>query len=316
MSLGHVSRTIRATFVGTSQADPPAPAYSASTAPIATSASVPALAVSTRTLLLWNIAMATVHAALATVALIVGNPELRIPLYATDLEFLEGNATLEEGLAYELVPRYARYTSLPVTWVTVAFFVCSSTAHAGNATLWRGFYERELAQCRSTTRWVEYTLSAPLMMLLIAVAAGVREYTLLVALAGLIGATIPFGYVTELIAETDGKTWARPLRVRLMPHIAGYLPQTVAWACLLAGFYDETDDDSPPAFVHAIVWSQLALFWSFGVVQLWQQLSPPAVYARGELGYQFLSLASKATLGGLLLANVITLDNADEVLSS
>lgn len=309
MSLGYINRQ-RVGEVARGPDEPPVLVQE-------TPAVVPALdkrAPPTRRLLRWNLAMTVFHAGLAATTLAVGNLGLRIPLYSTNLQFLEGNATLSD-LAFELVPRYARFASFPATWITAAFFACSALGHAGNALLWRRFYESELAQCRCTTRWIEYFFSAPLMFALIAVACGVREYTLLVALATLIATTIPFGYITECVATVEHGTWVRPFRQRIAPHVVGYLPQTAAWACVFAGFYDESDADRPPAFVHAILWSQLLLFWSFGAVQLWQQLSPPSSYTRGEMAYQVLSLASKGTLGSLLLTNVIMLDSADDALA-
>lgn len=330
-SLGGLSRTLRgdlAVASASAPSAPPAPANAASskkartlpTVDVSSSACSGATPAVLRRLRMLNLVMGLVHSSLAAATAVAGNLSLAAPIYATNIHFEDDDPT--SGLAYDLLPSYTRLGTLPLTWITAAFFLCSAVGHLGNATLWRAFYEEQLAQCIVPTRWIEYQVSAPLMFFLIAYASGVREYTLLVSLVGLVASTIPFGWITEVVARPAGGAlagggdgldrWDAPASTRLAVHLAGYIPQTVAWGALLAGFYDETDGDGAPAFVHAIVWSQLALFWSFGFVQLAQQLSVPKCYYRGEYAYQFLSLGAKATLGGILLANVIMLDDADE----
>ena len=260
--------------------------------------------------------MGAVHAALTVVTLLVGNRSLHLTIYANNLEFARRNATVDPtGPAFTLTPTPVPFAHLPLTWLTAAFFACSAIAHLGNATLWRAFYERELCRCRVPTRWIEYFVSAPIMFLLIAVGVGIRDYTLLIALAGLIATTMPFGHWCETIADPRSPdAWGAPLRTRLLPYAIGHVPQLTAWAVVLLNFYDESGySDRAPWFVPLVLWLELALFGSFGAVLLWQQCQHPVLYYRGELAYQALSLASKAVLGGLMLANVLVLGSYDDI---
>ena len=265
-------------------------------------------------LMVSNLAMGSFHAALLAVTVVLGNLDLDAPIFRTDLEFIEGRNNTSTGLPYELIPTYEQLgNGLPLTWLTAAFFMCSTVAHFGNATVWRRFYESQLSKARVPTRWIEYFFSASIMILLIAYAAGVREYTLLISITCLVAATMPYGWATEALAEpASPSSWTTPLYQRLIPHVLGYVPQTAAWVAIMVNFYDESDGDSAPAFVHAIVWSELVLFWSFGLVQLVQQCLPPRHYVKGEFAYQILSLGSKGALGGVLIANVIMLDRFEE----
>ena len=73
------------------------------------------------------------------------------------------------------------------------------------------------------------------------------------------------------------------------------------------------ENQSPPAFVYVIIWLQLLLFFSFGIVQIVQIMLPPSAFYKGEIAYQWLSLISKGLLGSLLLANVLVLGSFEEI---
>jgi hypothetical protein len=263
-----------------------------------------------KTLFRLNVAMSLFHISLLTVTLLVGKIDLTIPVYMTNITFVErANMTPR----FELVPSYMKKTDVYLTVITALFFFCSAFAHTGNAFLWRKFYEYELTQCRVTTRWIEYFFSASIMILIIAFNAGIREYLLLLAITSLVASTMPFGLLTEIYARPLSPTaWKQPLKLRLLFHMLGYIPQGSAWFLILANFYHDSPQE-PPFFVHIIIWSQLAFFFSFGFVQLFQLFGSPNNYYKGEIAYQWLSLISKGILGFLLLTNVLILSSFDEI---
>ena len=268
------------------------------------------------TLTVWNLAMALFHSALASVTLALGNRSLGVTLYKTVIDFVEYEAASgEDERAWELIPTYAPAGELPFTALVAAFFILSATFHLLNATLLREFYLREIAECRTPTRWAEYFLSATVMIIVIAYTLGIRDRAVLIAIAVLVAITMPFGYLTELFARpASADTWTRPLWYRLSPWALGHLPQSAAWFLIVLQFYDGADpEDAAPVFVHAILWGELLLFFSFGGAALLSQLMPPKYFYRGELAFQVLSLASKGLLGGLLIANVIMLSEFEEI---
>ena len=266
------------------------------------------------TLFRWNAAMALFHTSLCVTTLVAGNTDLAVPVYKTDIAF-RINESPDANVPFQLVPRYVEHGSMPLTWISALFFLASAVAHGGNAFVWRRFYEAQLLLCRCPTRWIEYSVSASIMILSIAYGLAIREYTLLFALAMLIASTMPYGALTELVATpASPTTWVQPLGTRLLPHVLGYVPQVSAWTILLINFYDQAyaGERGPPDFVYAIVWSQLVLFFSFGLVQLVQQCAQPRYYYLGEIAYQALSLGCKGLLGLLLLSNVLVLSSFDE----
>jgi hypothetical protein len=102
---------------------------------------------------------------------------------------------------------------------------------------------------------------------------------------------------------------------RLTPHLFGYIPYAFAWTPLLHQFLHSVSnaEQGPPDFVYAIIYSQIALFSSFGVTQfvsLWRN-DGPSVYYYNELSYAVLSLCAKGVLGLILMINVLVYDSFD-----
>ena len=284
-----------------------------------------------RVLFLWNGSMAGFHFLLLILTLSLAKLELTIPVYYTRLLFqVYANETFAtvppgqeagellgeaEALAFRLMPVYRKAGDLPVTLATGLFFFLSFLFHALNATCLRSFYERELAACRSPTRWVEYSLSAPVMFLIIAYSLGVRSVELLSALCVLVCVTMFFGYWVEVNARPLSESrWEKTFAERLYPWALGHVPQVAAWAIVVAHLYAGADDlDRVPWFVHLVLWGELVLFFSFGAASIVSQYGPPSHFYKGELLFQVLSLVSKGLLGIVLLSNVLMLSRFDDI---
>jgi len=263
-----------------------------------------------------NLAMCTFHTIFAAVVFGTANMRLSVPMYDTALTFHVASST--EGM--RLTPVYVESGDLRVSWLAVAFFACSAVTHLGNAVLWRSFYLDGLASGRCISRWVEYFVSASVMMLAIAYTSGIRGYTELFQIFALTATTMTFGCLNEVInrpSRTGNDLWERPLHIRAQAHLCGYIPQFAAWYCILYAFLGAADSSvcGPPGFVYVIVLGEAGVFFSFGAPQLYQVLAPPSRYVYGEYAYQMLSLTSKALLGMTLLVNVLIYDSFDEVLS-
>ena len=216
---------------------------------------------------------------------------------------------------WELRPVYVSEGKMPLTILVATLFLLTASFHLAHATCLRRFYEAELAQCRTPTRWLEYFVSAPLQIVLIAYSLGVRGRLVLLAVAALVAATIPHGYLVERGARpASPDRWATPLADRLVPWALGFLPLAAAWGLILSTFYDSLFDptERAPAFVHVILWGELVLFVSFGGAAFYAQYGPPRYFYRGEIVFQVLSLVSKGLLGVLLLINVLMLSSFDE----
>lgn len=270
--------------------------------------------------------MATFHLCFFFVTASLANLSLTVPYYCTRLLLMvydkdrnlfhpvEAGESVR-GNAFRIDPAYEECGRLPISVLTSLFFFLSFLFHSLNATLLREFYEEQLSFCRTPTRWLEYSLSAPTMFVVIAYSLGVRSIELLVAVLFLTMITMPFGLWTEENARPRSPSeWERPFWFRIYPWLLGHIPQIGAWTVVLTSFYGGVEDMSRvPWFVHLILWGELVLFWSFGVASFVSQLGPPRMFYRGELLFQFLSLVSKGFLGILLLSNVLMLSRFDEI---
>lgn len=274
----------------------------------------PLLTADQRTLLFrWNAAMTLFHAALAVTTLAVGDPSLSVETFKPVLNFTSVNNSA--GRAWKLTPVFAPADGLYFTAIVVSFFLLSAVFHFGNAFVWRDYYLRQLNACLTPTRWIEYSFSAPLMQLAVAYTLGVRDRAALFSTAILVATTMPFGYWTEMIARPSSPdTWSQPLSVRLLPWALGHVPQAAAWTLIFLQFYDgASSQDEMPDFVHAILFGEFVLFFSFGAAAFLSQLGPPRLFYRGELGFQVLSLVSKGLLGILLMTNVLIYSSFDDI---
>jgi hypothetical protein len=159
----------------------------------------------------------------------------------------------------------------------------------------RSWYERQLGRRANYARWIEYTFSSSLMVVLIVVVVGIRDLGAIIAIISTNSAMILFGLLMER-KETPGKAdWSAfwfSSAVSLAPWIIISLFLTKA---------------SPPAFVFIIVILQFILFFSFAANMglQYKQVGKWKDYIYGEYAYIILSIVAKSLLAWLIFANVL-----------
>lgn len=173
-------------------------------------------------------------------------------------------------------------------------------------------------------RWVEYSLTATLMLVGLAVNTGIREESLLLCLAALTLTTMQLGLMTEVYSRTDDENQGAPawstdsFLKRLRPHILGWFPFLTVWFVVVRSFAQNVDDtraqnntdrDIPPGILAMLV-GTLVLYACFAPVQIIYQFRNPKFYWQSEVVYLVLSLVSKVYLGITLMINVILIDDA------
>lgn len=159
-------------------------------------------------------------------------------------------------------------------------------------------YRAELSSHRNRFRWIEYSLSASVMIVLIAMITGITDIAALCALFGVNASMILFGWLMETTNED-------PSRVRWSPFVMGCLAGVVPWVAItiyLAGAGADV-----PGFVYGIFASLFVLFNVFALVQYRQYRAKGrlADYVRGEQAYLALSLIAKSLLAWQVFANVL-----------
>ena len=228
---------------------------------------------------LTNLVVGAFHAAQAVAVLLLSN-DFTTAVTAAYLTGPPGSAPGEQTVLFDL----------PFAEGVAGFLALSALFHWLIASpLFFDRYVRGVEEGRNHFRWVEYSLSSSLMIVLIAALTGITDAAALVALFGVNAAMIFFGALQEKY-ETPGGS--------LVPFWLGCVTGIMPW--LAIGIYLVSPGSSarPPGFVYAIYGSLFAFFNVFALNQWLQyrQVGRWRRYAFGESAYIALSLVAKSAL--------------------
>jgi hypothetical protein len=174
------------------------------------------------------------------------------------------------------------------------FFLMSALAHFSMAFLIRGRYEGWLARGLNPIRWVEYSFSSSVMIVVIAALAGVQEVGALIAIFGVNACMILFGWSMEVASEgRDRPQWLH----YIFGCIAGAVPWLVIGATILISA-TEPGSAPIPGFVIAIFVTLFLFFNVFAInmVLQYRKIGRWRDYLHGERAYMLFSLFAKSAL--------------------
>ena len=162
-------------------------------------------------------------------------------------------------------------------------------------------YSAGLAAHRNYFRWVEYSISSSVMIVLIAQICGISDVAAIVSIFGVNASMILFGWLQEKYEEPGNGGW--------LPFIFGCIAGIVPWIALVFYIFaiGGPGDTKAPAFVYGIVISLFALFNTFAVVQYLQykKVGKWSDYLRGEKSYITLSLVAKSAIAWQIFASTL-----------
>ena len=153
-------------------------------------------------------------------------------------------------------------------------------------------YAAGLEENHNTFRWVEYSISSSLMIVVILQLNGTADY---IALGGIFAVNvcmILFGWLQERYATPGDGDW--------LPFIFGSFAGIIPWIAVVVSLISPEGpaEANIPGFVYGIVISLFLLFNCFAIVQ-WKQYRAKgkwADYLYGERRYIVLSLVAKSAL--------------------
>ncbi len=237
----------------------------------------------------YNLVMGFFHAAQGIVILALAN-DFTLPVTGS---FLAGRPGSGEYARQHLF-------DIRIAWGVAAFVFLSALAHWLVAS--PGIYEwysRNLLRQRNYARWIEYSLSSSVMVVIIAMLTGISDVAALGAIFGVNAAMILFGLLQEHY-ETPG-------RPRWLPFLFGCLAGAVPWAVIAVYLAAPGVPANPPAFVYAIFFSLFVFFNCFAVnmVLQYRQVGKWRDYLYGETAYIFLSLTAKSLLAWQVFASTL-----------
>ena len=164
-----------------------------------------------------------------------------------------------------------------------------------------GRYSAGIAAQRNYFRWVEYSISSSVMIVLISQIVGVSDLAAIISIFGVNASMILFGWLQEKYESPGNGGW--------LPFIFGCITGIVPWVALIFYVFSigGVSDTTAPVFVYGIVVSLFVLFNTFAIVQYLQykKVGKWSNYIRGEKTYITLSLIAKSALAWQIFASTL-----------
>jgi hypothetical protein len=163
------------------------------------------------------------------------------------------------------------------------------------------WYANNLKKGMNLARWVEYSLSSSLMIVVIAMLAGMYDGASLLLMFALNAMMILFGWVMEVHNQSTKKTsW--------LAYIFGCIAGAVPWLVIALYLFNAGGETGEvPGFVYWIFASLFVFFNVFAINMLLQykKVGPWKNYLYGERAYIILSLVAKSLLAWQVWAGTL-----------
>ncbi|MCL5735737.1 MAG: heliorhodopsin HeR [Actinobacteria bacterium] len=242
-----------------------------------------------RNLRWWNIVVGLVLAAQAIIIAALQNG-FSIPVVATWLNGPPGT-----------LPEIHKIGSFQLGWGVFAFMLLSALALLLTASPGIfDWYKRNLVKNRNHGRWIEYSITASLMMILITMICGAVDLAAVLAIFSVSACMILFGLLMEKYEQPGNPNW--------LPYLCGCFAGVVPWIVVLIYVWSPGfGAQSAPNFVYGIIISLFIFFNTFPVNMLLQykKVGPWRDYLFGEKVYILLSLTAKALLAWQVFGAVL-----------
>lgn len=174
-----------------------------------------------------------------------------------------------------------------------AFLFMSAIAHFVVSTVGFNWYKKNLKNHVNRARWIEYSFSSSLMIVVIGMLVGITDIGFLIVLFLVNASMILFGWLMETYNQkTEKVVWT--------PFIFGCIAGVAPWIAVAAKLLSITtySEAAIPTFVLWIFVSIAIFFNIFAVNQVLQykKVGPWKDYLYGEKMYIVLSLVAKSAL--------------------
>ncbi|MFC1935708.1 heliorhodopsin HeR [Chloroflexota bacterium] len=241
----------------------------------------------------FNAVMGLVHL-LQGVFMLLLSTDFSLPVSAAFLNF--------DPSAGKLVVVPEVLVNLRLAPLVATFLFLSALAHAliASPRIYE-WYSRNLAKGINYARWMEYAVSASVMIVVIAMLVGIYDIAGLILIFALNATMILFGLMMELHNQTTEKTnWTS----FWFGTFAGIVPWVAIFLYLIGSGNGE---GGPPGFVYGIFVSIFLFFNVFAVnmVLQYKKVGPWKDYLYGERTYVVLSLFAKSALAWQVFAGTL-----------
>lgn len=234
----------------------------------------------------FNLWMAAAHGLQAILLLLISSDFSR----AITAEYL-----IFDEASQSLVNTSREILDFPFVWGVAGFSLISMIFHLLIATKWNTQYAKDLKKGLNKFRWVEYSLSASLMIVLIAILSGIFDFSTLLLMFGLTAIMNLMGLMMEVHNQKTKKTSWLSYWIGVF---AGALPWIVIAFYFVASATAPEVTQGPPTFVYFIWLSMFLFFNTFAInmVLQYKKVWKWKDYLYGERVYIWLSLFAKSAL--------------------
>jgi len=240
----------------------------------------------------FNLIMGFLHLAQG-LAILVLSKTFTLPISGSFLAFNKSTQSLQP------TAKFLFDLSLPM--LIAIFFFLSATAHFIIATIYNKSYNKNLSRGINKARWIEYALSASIMMVAIALLVGVYDAMSLVMIFALTSVMNLMGLVMEIHNQTTKKTnW--------ISYLIGCLAGAIPWIVIAFYFWlGAINGSKAPTFVYWIFVSIFIFFNCFAInmVLQYKKIGAWKNYLYGERAYIILSLIAKSLLAWQVFAGTL-----------
>jgi len=239
-----------------------------------------------------NLIAAVLHAAQGVTVLLLAT-NFRLPVTGAYLTFNTSTQHLD--------PASNMLFHMPIAWLVAVFFFISAAFHLAIVTFYSKTYAANLARGINKARWFEYSLSASVMMVGIAMLVGIYDAMSLLMIFALVAIMNLTGLAMELYNQGRDK-------VNWLAYKIGSLAGIVPWiAVAFYIWYSSHQGSAPPTFVYYIFASIFVFFSCFALNMYLQykKISKWADYLYGERMYIWLSLIAKSLLAWQVFAGTL-----------
>jgi hypothetical protein len=227
------------------------------------------------------------------IAVLMLSKDFTLPISGSFLSFNPSTQNLE--------PTTKVLFDLSLPLLIVIFLFLSAGAHLLIATVFNKQYTAQLSRGINVGRWIEYSLSASVMIVAIALLVGIYDMMSLLMLFGLVAIMNLLGLVMEEHNQTTKKTnW--------LSYWIGCLAGVIPWVVVAFYLWLGADNgSSAPNFVYWIFVSIFLFFNCFAInmVLQYKKIGPWKNYLYGELVYIILSLVAKSLLAWQVFAGTL-----------
>lgn len=205
-------------------------------------------------------------------------------------------------LTQKLIPATHNLFNLNLSYIVAVFFFLSAGAHFFIGTVYRKSYEKNLIQGINKVRWIEYSLSASVMMIGIALLSGIYDISSLIMIFSLDVVMNLMGLAMEVYNTNKDK-------INWLLYKIGCFAGIIPWVIFVIYVYGARTygGGNIPSFVYWIYFSIFIFFNSFAINMYLQykKIGPWKNYLFGEKVYIILSLVAKSLLAWQVFAGTL-----------